>query len=43
MSGKSSGDKFKKWTEKYRFDNKDIILPYYFSEGFEKLCNIMGL
>lgn len=43
MSGKSSGDKFKKWIEKYRSDNKDIILPYYFFEGFEKLCNIMGL
>ena len=41
MSGKSSGDKFKEWIEKYRSNNSDIILPYYFSGGFEKLCNIM--
>lgn len=42
-SGKSSGEEFKSWANENRPNKTDIVLPYYFSEGFEELCSRVGL
>ena len=42
-SGKSSGREFKVWRDKNRPGNKDVILPLYFAQDFEKLCSTLKL
>ena len=37
-SGKQGGAEFKIWAEENRKDKENIIIPYYFFDGFEKLC-----
>lgn len=42
-SGRLSGEEFKTWAGEARPHNTDIVLPHYFSDGFEKLCSSIGL
>lgn len=42
-SGKSSREEFEIWASENRPNKTDIILPYYFSDGFEELCSRVGL
>jgi len=42
-SGKSSGKEFKVWASESHTNKMDIILPHYFSDGFEELCSRVGL
>lgn len=42
-SGKSSGEEFKAWADENHPHKTDVVLPYYFSDGFEELCSRVGL
>lgn len=41
-SGQSSGEEFKTWADENRPHKTDVVLPYYFSDGFEELCSMVG-
>jgi hypothetical protein len=42
-SGKTAGEEFKSWSEKFRADKNDEILFSYFDDAFQKICSSIGL
>lgn len=42
-SGITAGNEFKNWAKKNRLNKKNIILPNYFSDGFDELCRLLGI
>lgn len=42
-SGITAGNEFKKWAKETRPKKENIVLPSYFSDGFNDLCNLLGI
>ena len=42
-SGISAGDEFKTWANETRSNKENIVLPSYFADRLDDLCNLLGI